>query len=178
VGCLHFVREYEYGALNRQALQRRSCGCIASRAGHKPLILEQLALSFLFIDSSPFPLFTPFHTIGHVLSKVDGLRAHARQRFAADRQSKHGEDLHRTNIKFSAIAKYLDSETTIQQTAVQWPGYLDICDLVNAPVSDNRNEKATTTMNIVKFRRNTERVLCIDRRAFMNLSDEFGFASY
>ncbi|CAN9426354.1 unnamed protein product [Alternaria alternata] len=109
---------------------------------------------------------------------MNGLRAEARQRFEAEQQFTQGENLQRTAISLVTIAKFLNSETTIRQTSVQWPGYLDICDLINSPVFDNVNEKATATMNIVKFRRDSEGILSIDRPAFMNLFKDLGFNPY
>jgi hypothetical protein len=65
-------------------------------------------------------------------------------------------------MKLVTIAKFIDSETTVRQTSVEWSGYLDIYDLVNAPVSNNDNKKATMSMNIIKFRRDGRGILCID----------------
>ncbi|CAN9394087.1 unnamed protein product [Alternaria alternata] len=109
---------------------------------------------------------------------MNGLRAEARQRFEAEQQFTQGENLQRNAISLVTIAKFLNSETTIRQTSVQWPGHLDICDLINSPVFDNGNEKATATMNIVKFRRDSEGILSIDRPAFMNLFKDLGFNPY
>jgi hypothetical protein len=151
---------------------------MASHADHKPSILKQLAFSFQFVDSLPPLLLTLFHSIGHILSTMNSLRAEARQRFGAEQQFKKGEDLQLTTMKLVTIAKFIDSETTVRQTSVEWPGYLDICDLVNAPVSNNDNKKATMTMNIVEFRHDGRGILCINRRVLMNFFDDFGFDVY
>ena len=109
---------------------------------------------------------------------MNGLRAEARQRFEAEQQFTQRENLQRTAISLVTIAKFLNSETTVRHTSVQWPSHLDICDLINAPVFDNGNEKATATMSIVKFRRNSEGILSIERPVFVNLFDDLGFDPY
>jgi len=124
---------------------------MASRAYHKTF--KQLAFSYQFVDSLPPLLFTLFHSVVHILSTTNGLRAKVRQQFGAEQQFKQGEDLQLTTMKLVTITKFTDSESTVRQTSVEWPGYLDISDLVNAPVSNNDNKKATMTMNIVNFKR-------------------------